>query len=100
MLDQLLRGTKWLRPCFKRAAATAAAFIAIGSAAAVSIPAADAATTTPTVSHSVQHPGWDCGYGGYCPNHWGGGGWGYPRYGGGYYHHYWGPHYWHHGWDW
>ncbi len=80
---------------FKRAAAIAAAFIAIGSAAAVSIPAADAATTSPTMSHSVQHPGWYCyGYGGFCPHRWGGGGRGYPHYGGGYYYHYRGPHYW------
>ncbi len=55
---------------FKRTAATGAALVAIGSAAAMSVPAiAGAATTHPAVAQSVQaaqhrsHPGYWCWYG-------------------------------------
>ncbi len=69
---------------FKRAAVAGAAFIAIGSAAAMSLPVADAATTAPAVSHSAQHSGWWCRWDhrGYCPH----GGGGYPWYHHHYYH--------------
>ncbi len=74
---------------FKRAAATAAAFVALGSAAAVSLPAANAATVKPAVSQSAQHPRW-CGWDDYYCHHWGYHHWGYHHWG-------WG-HHWHHGW--
>ncbi len=53
---------------FKRTAATAAAFVAIGAAGAMSLPVAGAATIDPAVSQSAhavqapQHPGFWCGH--------------------------------------
>ena len=54
---------------FKRTAATAAAFVAIGSAGAISLPTvAGAATTHPAASQNAhaaqvqQHPGYWCGH--------------------------------------
>jgi hypothetical protein len=64
---------------FKRTAATVAAFIAIGSAGVMSLPAAAAATTDPAVSQNThaaqaqQHPGYWCG-------HWHSPVWCYPGY--------------------
>ena len=60
---------------FKRAAVAGAAFIAIGSAAAMNLPVADAATTAPAVSQSAHHSGWWCHWH-YCPHEGGG----YPWY--------------------